>query len=145
MFISDRIIVKVAGNEDRHKSSGKFDCRPWYIYKDLNKLQQRIPVQDHYWCKYFRKKYEIAMGWVRFKPTPATAAAPSHSESGDITTAPLRFLETSFTEQYYAWFLWMTRRIEYIFGALYFFFVSNEQLLPSLATCLFCHHKNMPI
>ena len=53
-----------------------------------------------------------------FEPTPATTAAPSPSESGVITTAPLRLLKTSFMEQYYAWFLWMTRRIGYIFGAL---------------------------
>ena len=43
-------------------------------------------------------------------------AAPSPSESGDITTAPLRLLKTSFMEQYYAWFLWMTRWIGYMFG-----------------------------
>ena len=32
----------------------------------------------------------------------ATPAAPSPSESGAITTAPLRLLKTSFMEQYYA-------------------------------------------
>ena len=55
-----------------------------YMYKlpqqlDLNKLQQRIPTQDRYWCKCFRKKvcgekYELPRGWVRFEPTPATTA-----------------------------------------------------------------------
>ena len=35
-----------------------------------------------------------------FEPTPATTAAPSPSESGVITTAPLRLLKTSFMEQY---------------------------------------------
>ena len=55
---------------------------------------------------------------MRFEPTPATTVAPRPSESGDITTAPLRFLKTRFMEQYYAWFLWMARRIVYTFGAL---------------------------
>ena len=70
-----------------------------YIYiKDLNTLQKRIPTQDHYWCKYFRKnvyieKYEITLGWVSFEPMPATTTAPSPSELGDITTAPLRLLK----------------------------------------------------
>ena len=35
-----------------------------------------------------------------FEPTPATTAAPGPSESGVITTAPLRLLKTSFKEQY---------------------------------------------
>ena len=89
------------------------------------------------------EKYEIPLGWVRFEPTPATTAAPSPSDSGDITTAPLRLLKkgkrkvqgmpqpqttappryqeeeetdksTKFMEQYYAWFLRMTCRIVYI-------------------------------
>ena len=68
----------------------------------------------------YGEKYEIPLGWVRLEPTPATTAAPSPSESGDITTAPLRLLKSKFffMEQYYAWFLWMIRRIGYIFGAL---------------------------
>ena len=54
-----------------------------------------------YWCKHFRKKvyrekYEIPLDWVWFEPTPATTAAPSPSESGDITTAPLRLLKNKF-------------------------------------------------
>ena len=28
LFIFDRIIIKVAGNQDRHKSSVEFDCWP---------------------------------------------------------------------------------------------------------------------
>ena len=36
----------------------------------------------------YGEKYEIPLGWVRLEPTPATTAAPSPSESGDITTAP---------------------------------------------------------
>ena len=28
LFIFDRIIIKVAGNQDRHKSLDKFDFRP---------------------------------------------------------------------------------------------------------------------
>ena len=66
----------------------------------------------------YREKYEIPLGCVRFEPTPATTAAPSPSESGDITTPPLRLLKTSFMEQYYAWLLWMTRRIGNSFGVL---------------------------
>ena len=46
--------------------------------------------------KVYREKYEIPLDWVRLEPTPATR----------------------FMEQYYAWFLWMTRRIGYVFGAL---------------------------
>ena len=68
--------------------------------------------------KMYGEKYEIPLGWVRLETTPATTEAPSPSESGDITAAPLRLLKTSFMEQYYAWFLWMTRRIGYMFGAL---------------------------
>ena len=33
----------------------------------------------------YMKKYEIPLGWVRFKPAPATAAALSPSVSRDIT------------------------------------------------------------
>ena len=65
-----------------------------YIIKDLNKLQQRIPAKDHYWCKYFRKKC-IGRN-MKHEPTPATTAAPSPSESGDITTATLRLLKNKF-------------------------------------------------
>ena len=55
---------------------------------------------------------------MRFEPKPASSAAPSPSESGDITTAPLRLLKTGFMEQYNGWFPWMTGRIGYIFGTL---------------------------
>ena len=44
----------------------------------------------------YREKYEIPMGWVMFEPTPALKAAPNSSESGDITTAPLRLLKNKF-------------------------------------------------
>ena len=44
----------------------------------------------------YMEKYEILLGWVRFEPTPATTAAPSPSDSGDITTARLRLLENKF-------------------------------------------------
>ena len=33
---------------------------------------------------------------MRFEPTPASKTAPSTSESGDITTAPLRLLKNKF-------------------------------------------------
>ena len=33
---------------------------------------------------------------MRFEPTPATMAAPSPSESGDITNEPLRLLRNKF-------------------------------------------------
>ena len=41
--------------------------------------------------KVYREKYEIPQGGVRFKPTPATAAAPSPSESG-----PQRLLKNKY-------------------------------------------------
>ena len=44
------------------------------------------------------KRYEIPTGLSEI----GTHAAPSISESRDITTAPLRLLKTSFMEQYYA-------------------------------------------
>ena len=46
--------------------------------------------------KVYREKYEIPLGWVRFEPMPAMTAAPSPSESGDITTAPLCLLKNKF-------------------------------------------------
>ena len=44
----------------------------------------------------YREKYEIPLGLVRFESTPATTAAPSPSDSGDITTAPLRLSKNKF-------------------------------------------------
>ena len=44
----------------------------------------------------YMEKYETPLGWVRFEPTPAVTAAPSPSESGDITIAPLRLLKNKF-------------------------------------------------
>ena len=61
-------VVKLAKCKDWGKNGGKYI----YIIEDSNKFQQRIPTQDHYWCKYFRtqvyrEKYEIPQGWVRFE------------------------------------------------------------------------------
>ena len=52
--------------------------------------------------KVYREKYEIPLGCVRFKPMPAMTTAPSPSESGNITTAPLHLLKKNIMEQYYA-------------------------------------------
>ena len=39
----------------------------------------------------------IKYNWAEwFEPTPVTTTAPSPSESGDITTAPLRLLKNKF-------------------------------------------------
>ena len=77
-----------------------------------------ILMQVLHASKMYRKKYEIPLGWVRLEPTPATTAAPSLSESGDITTAPLRLLKTKIWGTVLCLIFWMTRRIGYIFGAL---------------------------
>ena len=48
---------------------------------------------------------------VGFEPTPATATAPSYTETTFIPTAPLRSQKRGFMEQCYAEFLCITSRI----------------------------------
>ena len=67
--------------------------------------------------KGYREKYEIPPGWVRLEPTLASTVH-SPSESGDITTAPLRLLKNKFHGIVLCLISLNDRRIEYILGAL---------------------------
>ena len=57
---------------------------------------------DHFFSLYLflLKDIYIYIYIVRFEPTPVSTAADGSSQSGDITTAPLRLFKTRFMEQY---------------------------------------------
>ena len=44
-FIFDRIIIKVAGNQDRHKSLDEFDFGPFWAESD-HSLWSYLPLND---------------------------------------------------------------------------------------------------
>ena len=76
-----------------------------YLWKWANRSVYTISWMKFYQTKMnyknvtiytYKEKYEKQLGWVRFEPTPASTAAPSPSESGDRTTAPLRLLKNKF-------------------------------------------------
>ena len=86
----------------RNKKDSVYSCKP-QLYTRFKQTSTKNSgpgslLMQVLQKKVFREKYEIPRGLVSFEPTPATTAAPtcSPSESGDITTAPLRLLKNMF-------------------------------------------------